>query len=382
MHDVSEYFHSIINFIEEAVFWKDKNGTYLGCNKYASALFGLKDPEEIVGKTNYDLLSNVEAALLQEHDKIVLETGSRMVFEEKITITPGNTLTHICSKSPLYDKSGNIIGIIGHFSDITDNKKAEQLKLEKLQKEKEAAEKMSHTLKLIVGNIAHEVRTPLSIISINIDRLLMELKKLLVDYHKTTQKNKIKTLATTIKYAVQNSSSVITMLLTRLYSIFDVNRTGIELKPASIKQSIDQAINEYPFYHNEKKLVTWDNQKNQDFTYLGDELLTKHILFNLIKNSLRAIREDEHGEISINLTSDNQFNYLIFKDTTSGIPAENLDSLFQQFDIKNKRGTGLGLAFCKTIMRAYGGDITCDSKQDEYTKFTLRFPKIISSDQA
>ncbi|HBY55399.1 MAG TPA: hypothetical protein DEG23_01090, partial [Coxiellaceae bacterium] len=313
---------------------------------------------------------------LRQHDKIVMETGRKIVFEEKVTASTGETLIHLSSKSPLYDKTGNIIGIIGNATDVTDRKKAEQLKIEKLQAEKEMAEKISHTIELISGNIAHEIRTPLSIISINIDRLQMELNKILFAHHNIEQKNKIKNFADNIKFAVKNGSSIITMLLTKLHGIFDVKRAGIELKPNSIKQSIDNAIKEYPFYKNENKFIVWSEQKNQDFIYLGDNLLTKHVLFNLIKNALRAIKEAGHGEISINLDSDNQFNYLIFKDTASGIPAENLDSLFKQFHIKNKGGSGLGLAFCKMTVQSYGGDITCDSKKDEFTVFTLSFPKI------
>jgi signal transduction histidine kinase len=166
------------------------------------------------------------------------------------------------------------------------------------------------------------------------------------------------------------------MLLTKLQSIFDNKHTGLEFEPNFIKHAIDSAIKEYPFYKKEKELVVWDEKNNTDFTYLGDALLTKHILFNLIKNALRAIKEAEHGEIYISLYSDNQFNYLIFKDTASGIPAEDLDSVFQQFNSKSKGGSGLGLAFCKMTMQSYGGDITCDSKEGGFTVFTLSFPKL------
>ncbi|MDR1057668.1 MAG: PAS domain-containing protein [Coxiellaceae bacterium] len=375
--DVNEYFHNIIDSIEERVTWKDKNGVFLGCNRYAATLLGFKDPKDVIGKTSYDLFPKTGADLLQKQDKIVLETGHKVIFKERIVTSSGETQIHSCSKSPLRDKTGKIIGVVGNSFDITNRIKIEQLKLEKLQTEKETSEKVSRIIELIAGNIAHEIRTPLSIISINIDRLLMELKKTLLNYSNVEQKTKIKNFASNIKYTVQNSSNIITMLLIKLHSIFDAKHANIELKPNSIKQCINQAINEYPFYKKENKLITWSNQKNQDFIYLGDGLLTKHILFNLIKNSLGAIKEVGHGEISINLTSDEQFNYLIFEDTATGIPAENLDTLFQQFDIKNKRGTGLGLAFCKTIMQSYGGDITCDSEQDKFTRFTLGFPKII-----
>jgi len=381
MHDINDYFLDILNSIGEEVFWKDKNGVYLGCNKYSAELLGLKDPKDMIGKTDYDVFPKAVADRLRQHDKIVMETGRKIVFEEKVTASTGKKLIHLTSKSPLYDKKGNIIGIIGNATDITDRKKAEQLNIEKLQAEKEMAEKVSNTVELISENIAHEIRTPLSIISINVDRLQAELKKILFAHHNIEQTNKIKSFADNIKSAVKNGSSIITMLLTKLHGIFDVKHAGIELKPNSIKQSIDDAIKEYPFYKNENRLIVWSEQKNQDFIYLGDNLLTKHVLFNLIKNALRAIKEAKHGEIFISLDSDNKFNYLIFKDTATGIPAENLDSLFKQFHIKNKGSSGLGLAFCKMTMQSYGGDIICDSKKDEFTVFTLSFPKITDNEK-
>ena len=49
-----------------------------------------------------------------------------------------------------------------------------------------------------------------------------------------------------------------------------------------------------------------------------------------------------------------------------------------KLDLKDetKKGTGLGLAYCKMIMQGYGGDITCESKLGKYTRFALSFPKV------
>ena len=100
------------------------------------------------------------------------------------------------------------------------------------------------------------------------------------------------------------------------------------------------------------------------------------------KNAFRAIKEADKGKgkITIELGNDDPyFNQLIFKDTAQGIPKEFLPKIFDQFETKTLSdiGTGLGLSFCKMVMQAYGGDITCDSKHGKYTKFVLSFPKII-----
>jgi signal transduction histidine kinase len=80
--------------------------------------------------------------------------------------------------------------------------------------------------------------------------------------------------------------------------------------------------------------------------------LTKHILFNLIKNALQAIKEIGQGEVYISLKHDKKFNYLIFKDTASEITAKVCETLFQQYSSDSGDGAGLGLAFCKMVMQS------------------------------
>lgn len=126
----------------------------------------------------------------------------------------------------------------------------------------------------------------------------------------------------------------------------------------------------------EKKLVSLKNKK--DFNYLRDSIMTRHILYNLIKNALKAIKEANKGKITIEIVPSNVSNKIIFTNTATGISSDFLPKLFDRFTSKSLStgGTGLGLAFCKMVMKSYGGDITCDSKEGEFTKFILSFPAI------
>jgi signal transduction histidine kinase len=114
----------------------------------------------------------------------------------------------------------------------------------------------------------------------------------------------------------------------------------------------------------------------RDFEYIGDPILTNHILFNLVKNALRAIANAGRGTITITLKPDVKYNRLTFRDTAAGIAKEFLPKMFKLFESQStaQGGTGIGLAFCKLIMQSYGGDIVCDSVEGEYTEFTLTFP--------
>jgi Signal transduction histidine kinase len=252
--------------------------------------------------------------------------------------------------------------------DITDRKKAEQL-----QKEKEEAEKLSGFVKAISGCIAHEIRTPLAIVGVNVDNLKLVLKNSSAN---AEQKNEAERFLKNIKFAVSSGSHIITMLLTKLHGVFNetdfVATAKFEL--VLIKHCINDAIKEYPFYNKESEVMVWDDQLNEGFTCRGDKVIVKQMLFNLIKNALWAIKEAGHGKIYINLKIGKDFNCLLFRDTALGVTPKAIETIFEPFAGHRKDSSGLGLAFCKIVMQLHGGAITSYSKEGEYTEFVLSFP--------
>ena len=134
----------------------------------------------------------------------------------------------------------------------------------------------------------------------------------------------------------------------------------------SIGNIIESAIKEFAFENEgQKKLVNVDLEN--DFIFKGDETLMIFVLFNLLKNSL-------YYKAKINIWLDDDKKCLYFKDNGVGIPKDKLKSIFDSFFTSNKKGgTGLGLPFCKRVMKAFGGDISCNSKEGEFTEFVLNF---------
>ncbi|MBU0744301.1 MAG: PAS domain-containing protein [Gammaproteobacteria bacterium] len=99
------------------IYWKDKNGVCLGCNRSNWSDFGLNSLEEFVGKTDHDLFPKEQADKILEADQEVMRTGEVKVCEEELTgLKKALYLSH---KMPLKDRNGNIIGILGTSIDIT-----------------------------------------------------------------------------------------------------------------------------------------------------------------------------------------------------------------------------------------------------------------------
>jgi signal transduction histidine kinase len=104
-----------------------------------------------------------------------------------------------------------------------------------------------------------------------------------------------------------------------------------------------------------------------DFDFFGDENLMIFVVFNLLKNAL-------YYRAKINIWMDCQTRTLHFKDDGIGIAADQLEFIFDDFFTSNKKGgTGLGLPFCKRVMKAFGGDISCKSAVGKGAEFCLRF---------
>lgn len=127
LRDQKHLVETIIENIPHAIFWKDRNSVYLGCNQNFLAHRGLTSKDQIVGKRLYEIaMSPEEANISSVNDRLVIETGeSRLNTEESLTRDDGSRLVVLSSKVPLRDGEGEIVGTLGIFADITERKRAE-----------------------------------------------------------------------------------------------------------------------------------------------------------------------------------------------------------------------------------------------------------------
>jgi hypothetical protein len=117
---------AIINTIPVRVFWKDKNLKYLGCNTQFALDAGFEKPEDIIGKDDYTMGWSKQAELYRADDLLVIGSGIPKLFiEEPQTTSSGEQIYLLTSKVPLKDTTGEILGVLGTYLDITDRKLAE-----------------------------------------------------------------------------------------------------------------------------------------------------------------------------------------------------------------------------------------------------------------
>ncbi|MDR4466608.1 MAG: CHASE domain-containing protein, partial [Nitrospira sp.] len=119
----SDLLQAVINTVPVRVFWKDRSLHYLGCNPIFAQDAGITDPSELIGKTDYDLAWAPDADLYRADDMTVIESGTAKInFEEPQTTSAGHTLWLRTSKVPLKDQHNNVIGVLGLYEDVSEQR--------------------------------------------------------------------------------------------------------------------------------------------------------------------------------------------------------------------------------------------------------------------
>ena len=119
---------NIINTMPQAVFWKDRDSAYLGCNKLFKHYAGLLESDDVLGRTDYELPGTMTyAEQYRADDQEVMRTAeAKMHIIEPFQCSDGTTLWLSTSKVPLKDEHGASYGVLGVFEDITERRAAEE----------------------------------------------------------------------------------------------------------------------------------------------------------------------------------------------------------------------------------------------------------------
>lgn len=116
---------SIIAMMPGNVYWKDKDGKYLGCNDNILKTAKLNSRSDFIGKSLSELIDKEIAEPLLAADKEVFETGLEKCLEEIGPDINGNQAIFLTKKAPLRNSFGEIIGLVGISFDISERKKIE-----------------------------------------------------------------------------------------------------------------------------------------------------------------------------------------------------------------------------------------------------------------
>lgn len=221
----------------------------------------------------------------------------------------------------------------------------------------------------LASQVAHECRTPLTGIRFETDGCERLLKRL----SPSAERDRLVASHQRVRQHITSANSVIDLLLS---NVAQHHRGATITERHRMSKIASMALERYHFKPNQRDLVRVD--ASEDFEFRGSDLLMTHVLFNLMKNGLRAIeaRGGEDNSLSIELRRGTTTNSVIVTDTGEGIAPEFLRYVFIPFVSAQRPGvgTGLGLSFCRMIVEGCGGTISCRSEVGVGTAFTIDLP--------
>ncbi|WP_374032264.1 sensor histidine kinase [Bdellovibrio bacteriovorus] len=247
------------------------------------------------------------------------------------------------------EKTQEIYGVVGIFHDITEMKRAEQIRMD------------------FVGNASHELRTPLTSIKGYVDTLKEDVKT-----------GQIQQAGKFLDIVSRNIDRLMD-LVNDMLSINTLEASNSELKlemihPLAISEHV---VSELAVMAAEKNITIRVNGDVPPF--LADARKVEQVLRNLVSNAVKYIPAGK--TIQIRWERDIK-EYIILRviDDGQGIPEQHLDRLFERFyridkgRTRDAGGTGLGLAIVKHIMQSHGGTVAVKSIVDQGSEFICSFP--------
>ncbi|MGD0597803.1 MAG: PAS domain S-box protein [Sedimentisphaerales bacterium] len=128
LHESQQMLQLVMNSIPQAIFWKDRNLAYLGCNPVFARHAGLSSPEKVIGKTDYDMpWRKEETESYRQCDQRVMEnnTGEYHITESQLQ-AGGKQAWLDTNKVPLHNSEENVVGVLGTYEDVTERRQAER----------------------------------------------------------------------------------------------------------------------------------------------------------------------------------------------------------------------------------------------------------------
>lgn len=219
-------------------------------------------------------------------------------------------------------------------------------------------------LKDSLGDISHQLKTPLTSITIMIDNIL--------DNPDMNEKTRKKFLIN-IKREILNINFLVMSLLK--LSKFDANVVKFNKESVYLKDIIIESIKNVSMI-KELKNITIKVSGDDNIKLLCDFKWQVESITNILKNSIE--HTSEYGTVEVNYSENKLYTRILIKDNGKGIDSGDLPHIFDRF-YKGKNGSddsfGIGLSLSKTIIEKEGGSITVKSTPNIGTIFTIKYLK-------
>ncbi|WP_437735117.1 ATP-binding protein [Sorangium sp. So ce1335] len=357
----------VIANVPHAIFWKDREGRFLGGNQNFLNDTNTKVLENLVGKTDFDVWGKQkEVEFFVQVDREVMERGTPMLdIEEPLLRPDGKHRVLLTSKVPIRDERGEVTGLLGIYADITERK---QMEIE-LQKAKEAADAAARAKGEFLTVMSHELRTPLSLILGPLESLLSSPDEPLSP--------KVRADLERIQRSGRRLRRLVDDVLD--YQKIEAGKMQVHREAVDVGELVADMVEEARPAAERGGIQLSIQVDTALRTVPLDRRKFEKIALNLLGNALKFTPPG--GRVAVDLRVMDGVFELSVEDTGPGIPADKRHLLFQKFQqidasaTRKHEGTGIGLSLVKELTELMGGTLGVESEPGSGSRFFVRLPR-------
>ena len=362
LRDSEEILRTVIEGATGPIFFKDANGTYRMVNTAGAATVGLK-PEDMVGKTDLELMATDYASKFRAIDVEIMAGGETRTFEEPFGTVFGERRM-LTTKSIVHAADGEVLGIIGVAQDITELLEAEK-KIRSHQAELAHVARLS-TMGEIATTLAHELNQPLAAIA-NYSRGSIRRLHALDD----PRFEEILNVQEHIAAQAERAGEIIRHI--RKYA----RKTDGQTTMADINEIVHMAAELLELDTREQNVTLRLELRPELPPIAVDVIEIEQVLVNLIRNGMDAYDPPVGPKPEVLVQSSVNGSRCIeiaVTDWGRGLPRKVGDLIFDPFFTTKQEGMGMGLSISRTIVESHGGVLWASANAEQGATFRFTLP--------
>jgi PAS domain S-box-containing protein len=363
--------------LPDSIYFKDDKSRFVRINAALARRFGLTDPSQAVGKTDFDFFTREHAEQGFADEQQVIQTGQPIVDKEEKETWPDGRITWVSTtKMPLV-QGGKIVGTFGVSRDITRRKQQEV----ELRQARELAESANRAKSEFLANMSHEIRTPMNGV--------IGMTELALDTELSPEQREYLSM---VKVSAESLLAVINDILD--FSKIEARKLHLDSVDFDLPEHVADTVKALAIRAQQKGLeLACHIAPGVPEMVVGDPGRLRQILVNLIGNAIkftaqgevvldvRVESEERRAESqtdaagSLALCSPLSTLHFEVRDTGIGIPPDKQQVIFEAFtqvDVSTTRkygGTGLGLTISAQLVSMMGGRIWVESEPGKGSTF-------------